>query len=74
VVSDSFDIQIIQFSTTVLSGTNAGLSTVPYMERYDGISRMFFGFSKLNLSMADTRYLNVETANISLVSLLYDKN
>lgn len=35
---------------------------------------MFFGISEFNLSMSDTRYLNVETANISLVSLLYDKN
>lgn len=35
---------------------------------------MFFGFSRFNLSMADTRYLNVEASNISLVSLLYDKN
>ena len=35
---------------------------------------MFFGFDKFNLSMSDTRYLNVETSNISLVSLYYQKN
>lgn len=36
--------------------------------------RMFFGYSRFNLSMADTRYINVETSNISLISMLYDKN
>jgi hypothetical protein len=35
---------------------------------------MFFGYSRFNLSMADTRYINVETSNVSLISMLYDKN
>jgi hypothetical protein len=47
---------------------------VPYNLRYDGSDRMFFGISEFNLSMSDTRFLNVETANISLVSLLYTVN
>ena len=35
---------------------------------------MFFGISQFNLSVSNTRYLNVETANISLVSQLYAVN
>ena len=73
-VSDYSSISIIEFQTISLNATNAGLDNVPYSERFDGPHRMFFGFSRFNLSMADTRYLNVETSNISLVSLLYDKN
>lgn len=57
----------------VLNYTGNGLKSIPYSERYDGSSRMFFGFSEFNLSMADTRYLNIETSNISLVSLYYEK-
>ena len=35
---------------------------------------MFFGFSQFNLTMSDTRYLNVESSNISLISQYYRKN
>lgn len=35
---------------------------------------MFFGFSLFNLSMSDTRYINIETSNISLISKYYDKS
>ena len=35
---------------------------------------MFFGFSQFNLTMSDTRYLNIESSNISLVSQYYRKN
>lgn len=65
---------IMEHSTMSLTTTNSGLTTVAYSERFDGSNRMFFGFSQLNLSMSDTRYLNIETSNISLVSQYYDKN
>ena len=54
-----------------LTNSASGLNDITYAERFDGTNRMFFGFSRFNLSMSDTRYLNVETTNISLVSSLY---
>jgi hypothetical protein len=73
-VSDYSFKAVLEYQSMSLNSTNRGLLDVQYSERYDGPHRMFFGFSRFNLSMADTRYLNVETSNISLVSLLYDKN
>jgi hypothetical protein len=35
---------------------------------------MFFGFRKFNLTMSETRYLNIESSNISLVGTYYRKN
>lgn len=65
---------IIEHETMSLTSNNTGLASIQYAERFDGPSRMFFGFSHLNLSMADTRYLNIETSNISLISQYYEKN
>lgn len=49
----------LEYSTYTLTSTNIGLGAVPYSLRYDGTDRMFFGISEFNLSMSDTRYLNV---------------
>ena len=49
----------IEYNTYILTASNSGLTNVPYSLRYDGSDRMFFGVSEFNLSMSDTRYLNV---------------
>lgn len=73
-VNDYYMKSIIEHESMSLTNNNTGLASVPYSERFDGDSRMFFGFSLINVSMADTRYLNVETSNISLLSQYYERN
>lgn len=71
-VANYYLMTIMEHQSMSLTASNAGLTTIQYAERYDGYSRMFFGFSMFNHSMSDTRYVNIETSNISLISKYYD--
>ena len=73
-VHEYYHKTVMEFKTLTLTGTNEGLSSIIYEQKYDGNSRMFFGFSQFNLTMSDTRYLNIETSNISLVSKYFRTN
>lgn len=68
------DYYIIDYADYSLTGTNTGLKTITYLERYDGLNRMIFGISEFNITMSNSRYLNVETSNISLIAPLYLTN
>lgn len=50
------------------------LTHVKYQQRYDGLDRMFFGFSSFNFTMSGDHYLNVDNYNISFVASLYNTN